>query len=49
MGISRRTALAGALLATGASLIPARHFSVGEAHRATLRGRSQETQVYSID
>ena len=69
MEISRRTALAGALLATGSSLIPGRRFSVGETlcissdtreaaqvdyawrevHRVTLRGRSQETQVYSID
>ena len=58
MEISRRTALTGALLAAGSSLIPGRRFSVGEAqadyawrevHRVTLRGRSQETQVYSID
>ena len=40
MEISRRTALAGALLATGSSLIPGRRFSVGEAQAAKGSGEA---------
>ena len=40
MEISRRTALAGALLATGSSLIPGRRFSVGEAQAARGSGEA---------
>ena len=40
MEISRRTALAGALLAAGSSLIPGRRFSVGEAQAAKGSGEA---------
>ena len=40
MEISRRTALAGALLAAGSSLIPGRRFPVGEAQAAKGSGEA---------